>query len=211
MTEQDARRAFAAMTETRLGNFGEKVWARILAASNLGYIPLHAIETGRAPMIEGPDPVVLPDFQIITPVMDVYLESKAKTTSVLYRIRRQERHGIDRKNWTAYIKAAAMSDKPCAIGVIELFRERKAHQQTWSGSILIETLHNLGRPIPGEPEYNQSHMVYWPRKRFHDLDSWDALELLAISKGNLLAQYPVQLEVIFKSFACKQLEMFDNP
>jgi hypothetical protein len=208
MTEQETRNRFATMTEHALGNFGEAVWARILAASGLGYIPLCNIETGRAPVIEGRNPIVLPDFEVVDAAFNVYLESKAKTTSVLWRRQNQERHGIDRKSWVAYVKAAAVSGKPCGLGIIELFREQQAHQQTWSGSVLIETLRNLGPPIVGEPEYDQRHMVYWPRKLFCDLDSWDASELLAIAKGDLLAKYPVQLSGVFKYIPSVQQELF---
>ncbi len=208
MTEEQARIRLMAMTEKALGNFGEAVWARVLAASGFGYIPLCKIETGGAPMIEGNHRIVLPDFEVLATSLNVYMESKAKTTSVLWRRQRQERHGIDRRNWREYMEAATRSNKPCVMAVVELFREQKAYSRDWSGSLLVETLRNLGPPIPGLPEYNQAHMVYWPRKGFHDLDSWSALELLDIAKGRLKAQYPIPLKVIFESVPSVQLEMF---
>jgi hypothetical protein len=202
MTEQDAQRRFQKISPERLGEFGERVWSNIFRASGIPYIPLHKIETGHAPMIQGKDKTVLPDYECALKREAVYVDSKAKTKSVFYRKLRQERHGIDRRSWVQYIKAAALTDKKCGIALIELFR----HDLTWSGSFLIETLNNLGEPIPGTS--NQRHMVYWPRKRFVDLDSWSALELLEIWQGKREAAYPVELTGVFTFTPTVQTTMF---
>lgn len=207
MTEQEAQQKFLTVGEKWLGDFGERVWEHIFKASGIRYIPLHKINNGGAPMLEGKTRIVLPDFECIMNREPVFVEVKAKTQSVIFRRQNQQRHGINYRNFKDYIEAAYESSKKCGIALIELFRDGPALQ--WSGSLLVESLGNLGPPIRGFS--NQSHMVYWPRKRFCDLDSWSALELLKIWKGQLSAAYPVPLTGVFTFTPRTQGNLFDDP
>jgi hypothetical protein len=105
----------------------------------------------------------------------------------------QERHGIDIRNWRHYQRVAEIAGKNAGLALVELFRD--ATPLAWSGSLLVETLVNLGTPIMGFS--NQDHMLYWKRKQFVDLDSWSPTDLLAIARGQLAAAYPVELHGIF--------------
>lgn len=193
MTEHETQQRFLTLGKKRLGDFGEALWARVFAASGIQYIPLHKIETGGAPMLEGGDRSVLPDFDCVMDGRSIYIDSKVKTQSIIFRRLRQERHGINRSHWRDYLKAAAASGKMCGLGIVELFRDGPSIQ--WSGSLLIETLGNLGVPFDSFNEDRRK--VYWPRKLFCDLDSFTACELVAIKRGELKAAYPTELSRIF--------------
>jgi hypothetical protein len=193
MNEHKTRRRFLSLTKKQLGDFGETLWANIFAASGIQYIPLHKIETGGAPMLEGGQRSVLPDFDCVLDGRSIYIDSKVKTQSIIFRRLSQERHGINRSHWIDYLKAAAASGKMCGLGVVELFRDGPSVE--WSGSLLIETLGNLGIPFDGFS--TDKHKVYWPRKSFCNLGSFTACELVAIRRGELKAAYPVELSRIF--------------
>lgn len=203
MTEHEAQDRLWLMGDRERGAFGERLWSNVFRASGVPYVPLCKIETGRAPVIEGASPIVLPDFDCIAENWTAYVDSKCKKASVLYRKRRQERHGVDRKNYLHYERAAKASGKKCAIGIVECFSEECRAQ--WSGSLLIETLADLGPPHAGES--NQGHMVYWPRKQFRDLDSFSALELLAIHDGRKSVSFRNEFEQLFR-VKLKQSELF---
>lgn len=195
MTESEVRHGFLLQNGRWLGKFGEAFCANIFWASDFHYVPLYQIESGGAPMMEGREKIILPDFDVMTNGLTAYLDAKAKTQSIIYRNKKSERHGIDRRCWLAYGHAAKASGKPCGIAIIELFRDDSPLR--WSGSLLIESLANLGVPFDGIPGTSQEHMVYWPRKRFCDLHSWSAIDLLRISKGQLEASFTYELENIF--------------
>jgi hypothetical protein len=194
MTEHEAQQRFQRHGKEWLGNFGEKLWARIFASSGIRYIPLHKIENGGAPMLEGgSNREILPDFECSADGVSVYMDSKVKTQSIIYRKMSQERHGINKRCWNGYQRTANASGKMCGLGIVELFRDGPS--VTWSGSLLVETLTNLGEPIPGIN--GDRHKVYWPRKLFCDLDSFTACELVAIWRGEKQASYPTELMRIF--------------
>jgi hypothetical protein len=108
------------------------------------------------------------------------------------------RHGIDGWNWREYRRIAGKYKKACGLGIVEAFD----HEDAWSGALLIESLANLGEAIPGES--TQAHMVYWPRKRFVDLDSWSALDLHRIAKGHLTVTYKRELTHVFRPAIAQQ-------
>jgi len=203
MTEQDAQERIWNMGAERLGQFGEAIWARIFKASNVNYIPLHQMIGDGAPMAQGQDKMILPDFDVAGEKWCAYVDSKAKTRSILFRRMKQERHGIDRRNWQQYQLIASKYKKTCGLGIVEGFTEVRSQ---WSGSLLLETLSNLGQPALGMND--QGHMVYWPRKLFVELDRWSALELLAIANGQLKVSYEHELTHIFYTRHFKQQQLF---
>lgn len=177
MTDDQAYQRLRGMDSATLGRFGESLWSNIFRASRIPYIPLSKIETGFAPLLSGPN-VILPDFELIGEGWAAYVDSKAKQRSVVFRKTGQERHGIDRRNFEHYQRMALLGRKDCALAICELWSDAT---NSWSGALLIETLRELSYPISGMS--NQAHMVYWPRKRFVDLDSCGPLELLEIANG----------------------------
>ena len=180
------------MTEGELGRFGEALWGAVFRQSGFGFIPLCRIERGGAPVIEGVDEIVLPDFEVLCQRHAVLLDSKAKRRAVLFRKANEIRHGIDRRLWEHYRRAAQIARKRAGLGVIELWED---DAKTWSGALLVECFPNLGRPFGGFG--SQPHMVYWPRKRFVDLDSHPADDLMLLAKGELDVSYRHELEDIF--------------
>lgn len=188
----DAVKQFRNATEDWLGKFGEALWKRVFEASGIGYIPLCDIENGRAPAAINPTSrVVVPDFDAYTDEWSAYIDSKAKKQSVLWRMNRQVRHGIDRRSYDHYVRIGAMQKKLAGLGIVECFD----HNWEWSGSLLIESLSELGEPIPGD--YTQKHMCYWRRKDFRRLDSFTPGELIAIARGEKKVRFPEELYCIF--------------
>lgn len=178
-----------------LGNFGEAIWRNILTASGWNYISLTNIAEGGAPLAHGPNgKTILPDYDAYKEGRSVFVESKAKSQSIVFRLRNQERHGINYTNWTHYKRIEAETGKPCCIALVELHREN-GNRLEWSGSLLFEKLSNLAQPCSdGAPE--SPAKVYWPRKRFSDLASFSAAELRQIAQGKLLPKFDFALEQI---------------
>lgn len=166
------------MPGDKLGRLGERIWAAIFTASGLRYIPLAEIETGRAPMLEGNGRTILPDFDVYGMRRAIFVEVKAKTRSVVFRLAGEHRHGIDRRNYEEYMRIRWEARKRCGLAILELL---DGDNDRWSGSLLVESLQELSQPISGFGP--QAHMVYWPRKRFRDLDSWSAADILARANG----------------------------
>ena len=194
MTELEARHKLRTVGEHYLGKFGEAVWKTVFRSSGIGYVPLCNIEAGGAPMMYGMNGnVVLPDFAINGDQFRACLDSKCKTGPVLWRRERQLRHGIDRKNYLAYQKYGYIERKNVGLGIVEFFEE--FHSTDWSGRIWVESFKNLGEPIPGE--YDQKHMVYWPQKRFVNLDTFTAIELIDIANGKSCGSHIGVLTKIF--------------
>jgi hypothetical protein len=159
---------------------------------------------GGAPMIEGREGIVLPDFELLCRRHAVLIDSKAKRQSVLYRNAGEVRHGIDRRLWEEYRFAAQEARKRAGLGIVELWDH---DGETWSGALLVESLPALGEPISGFA--SQAHMVYWPRKRFVDLDSHSAEDLRLLAAGELDICYRYELEDIFgKPLPAEQRVMF---
>lgn len=176
-----------ASSKDALGCFGETICKGIFLASGIPFVCLADIENGGAPKIEMQGGgVVLPDFQTFGDCWACLLDSKAKTTSVFYRKKGQERHGINERAWLAYQKSSDIYKQHCAIAIIELWRQMDEDvPQVWSGSFLLERLKELGPPDPGFNE--PTPKVYWRRKQFVDVHSFSKEELLAIYHGRMRA------------------------
>lgn len=154
-----------------LGKFGEELWSRIMSDCGLFYIPLHSLPAlnGKGPRLQGND-TILPDFEITSngKVRRCYMDSKCKTSPVRYEKANEIREGIDRKSWDAYETISGINRQKCALGFVELFHppvRRGESVSDWLGALLIQSLGVLGQPIFGFSD--QSHMVYWPRNKFH--------------------------------------------
>jgi hypothetical protein len=193
-----------AAKPNQLGRLGESVWAQILAASGVHYIPLAQIDNGGAPMAIGDkSSVVLPDFDCASTDGNwrAFVEIKCKEQPVLFRMRNQLRHGIDKSKWNAYRSASDLWQKECAVALLELFGVEK---REWSGRLLVERLNNLGTPFDGFS--NQEHMVYWPRKAFCDLDTLTFQEVMEIDSRSLKPpSYRAELLQIFRPFEQREL------
>jgi hypothetical protein len=129
-----------------------------------------------------------------------------KSQSIRYRkAGNQERHGINYQNYRSYSRMAAESGQPCALGLIELNRQREDGGIVWSGSLLFGTLSSLGEPRAENPEIPPK--VYWPRKRFGDLDGGlTATELFEIACGQSRRNYTLELKQAV--FPFKQTALF---
>lgn len=189
--EREAQAAAHRMNESSMGRFGEAVCASVLKNSGIHYVSLCRIEDNGAPRLSG-NGSVLPDFDTFGQHLSAYLDAKAKTESVVWRKRNQERHGIDRRNYEHYQKVAAIARKNCGIFIVEFF-SGETHE--WTGSILVESFRELATPFYGES--NQSHMVYWARKQFREIDRLTATQLFALAKGGKGDSYEIELNQIF--------------
>jgi hypothetical protein len=200
-----AQKHLLMLREETLGKLAEAFWGNVFRASGIGYIPLCRIETDHAPgLISSDDTTVLPDFEIVADGHSAYVDSKAKTQSIIYHKRNQERHGINRRVWEHYLKTGIAFEKQCGLVVLELFRDGPS--VTWSGSLLVETFKNLGEPWQGES--TQRHMVYWTRKSFVDLDSLEATEIREAAHGRNVPSYPLELREVFLGLKKKQQPLF---
>jgi hypothetical protein len=192
MTETEARERILRFSSEKLGKLGERIWASVITASGLRYIPLSEIESGGAPMLEGAGKTILPDFDVYGMRKAVFVEAKAKTQSVLYENAWELRHGINERNYRDYMRIRWEARKRCGLAVLELL---DGETGKWSGSLLVESLQQLGEPFAGFS--TDKHKVFWPRKRFRDLDSWTAMEILARANGEPSPSYRVELTDIF--------------
>lgn len=155
-------------SEEFLGRLGEKAWSVVFAASYVPYIPLHKIEIGKAPAIEGNSRTVLPDYQLVGRDFKAIVDAKGKTRSVLYYKLKEERHGIDRRHYLDYMRSGWATRMDAGIAVVELFRIGE-DDSDWSGALLLGPFHVLGAPREGHGN-NSGKMVYWPRSSFIELD-----------------------------------------
>jgi hypothetical protein len=152
----------------QLGLLGEAISANVFKSCGAYVIPLKDITNGSAPMMATHGQrIVLPDFDVALEGETFYVDSKCKTSPVLYRLKRQFRHGIDLKNYVAYRQAGDTYRKRVGLLLLELYTD-ESHTE-WSGSLLAGRLDKLGEPIAGAS--SQRHMVYWPRSAFHQLGS----------------------------------------
>ena len=191
--DHEAAKKFRSMAAEALGRFGEAVWKRVLLASGVRYIPLADIQDGGAPMAVGNgNKIILPDLDCAAQTWVAFVEAKAKTQSIEFRMKRQVRHGINESNYLQYKKAAEEYRKRCAVAIVELWH---ADFQTWSGRLLFERIDNLGQPFQ---EYREKPpKVYWQTKQFCDLDSFTPAELVAIANGGECPSYGHEFDLIF--------------
>jgi len=189
-----AEERLRTLTGKPLGRFGEKVVKTILVKSGLHYIALADIESGGAPMLCGARPEILPDFEahLWQPKpRSVFIEVKAKHRSVFFGKANEIRHGIERRNYHSYLRVRSQFRRRCGIAIVELYDP----ELRWSGSFLVESLANLGEPIDGFS--SMANTVFWPRKRFCDLETFTPEELLALSCGGGAANFRKELMEIF--------------
>lgn len=206
-TDEEAKRILKLAKPEWLGLFGEAIWCRVLAAAGWHYVSLTKICEGGAPLARGKDTkLILPDFEAYQGGKNVFVEAKAKTTSIVYRKKKQERHGINERNYHHYTQIQRVSGKPCCIGLVELCRESTEDGSTsWSGSLLFEKLADL---LPPSSEFEESpRKVYWPRKQFRELQSgYTPRELFMLANGDLQEEFQVELNDIL--FPQKQKPLF---
>jgi hypothetical protein len=169
-----------------LGEFGERLWSRIFDGCGMFYVPFKDLPAvnGKGPRLQGTDAThaMLPDFEVTGTGRRrrAYVDSKCKHQPVLYRNANELRHGIDRKNWEAYEAIGAINRQRCILAVAEIF---EADGYEWSGSLLMQTLGKLGKPIAGFS--NQDHMVYWSRRSFQQVAQASPSELWELANGTL--------------------------
>ena len=197
-TNDNAIAAIRRFTERQLGDFGEAIWSRVLAFSGFHCVSLTKICEGGAPLARNSGGnLILPDFDAYRDGRSVFVESKAKTRSIVYSNKKQERHGIDERNYLHYQEIERQSGKPCCIGIVELWREDVARKDFlyWSGSLLFEKLSDLIDPRSEHPEVPAK--VYWRRKQFRDLHGGlSPVELFEIAVGKRQLSLRWELENI---------------
>lgn len=197
---EEAARQFllSKATPEELGGFGEAVWGNLLRRAGYACIWLSAIEQGGAPMaLSDGYGTVVPDFDVKSGGRSVYVDAKTKKRSICYRKAREERHGINENCFRSYRRISQMAGSECCIAIVELQRENESGRVVWSGSLLFETMTNLSKPVSEHPE--SPPKVYWPRKRFCDLDGGlTALELYAIACGESRRTYRPEIEAILR-------------
>lgn len=155
-----------------LGPFGESLWANIIDSCGLYYVQLSTLPAlnHKGPRLQGSD-AILPDFDV-SGRMNAFVDSKAKSQPVEFRLAHELRHGIDRKCYESYSAVAGIQRRKCALAIVEIFKQ---NGNAWSGALLIQTLHALGGSVNGFSD--QEHMCYWPRKRFVEIGSIDPAPL----------------------------------
>jgi hypothetical protein len=175
-TEANLLRFLREAQPGRIGDWGEHLWKRVFENAGLNYIPLHKIQTGSAPVLEGPGRNVLPDFQVSSTTFTLYADSKAKSHPVYFRKGREWRHGINRSSRCHYDAVAGKNRLHCCIAIFEAFQDEE--DELYSGSLLIQTLNRLGPGIAGFS--TDSHKVFWPRDAFHVLGILSPTDVLAV-------------------------------
>lgn len=197
-TDNDAIDQLRSASKEALGGLGEAIWANVLRESGWMYIALAQIENGGAPCgFDSRGRTVLPDFDAKSKGDSVYLDAKVKSQSIRYRLKNnQERHGINESAYRAYRRMEIEAGQRCCLGIVELWQQEENGGLAWSGSLLIETLANLGEPRCENPE--RPPKVYWPRKRFCDLDSFTPREVFALATGELRRSYAYEIDRIVR-------------
>lgn len=161
---------------------------------------LSKIDDGGAPMMLGKDKIIAPDFDCYGGCSayrySVYIDSKVKGGPILFRLKKQVRHGINERNYRHYMKCAELADKPCALAITELFTDYD-DPSTWSGCLLLQSLTKLGTPeysIPGtEPEAK----AYWQRKRFRPVGAFGLMSLNEIARGAVVPNLKAHFDEVF--------------
>lgn len=194
--QREAISKFRNANENWLGKLGEAFWKNVFEASGLTYVPLCDMDTSSAPMAMGKEKIVLPDFEVID-IVGVYLDSKVKKNVAYYRRRNQVRHGIDKRRFDSYRTMSERTGKPAGLALIELFgtEDKACRDDDWSGALLVQTLSKLGPGAPGIS--NQSHMTYWPRTAFAELDRLEPQEILDVAAGRWSMSFERGLRMMF--------------
>lgn len=174
-----------------IGAFGEQLWSRIINGCGFFYIKLADMPAvnRKGPRLTGSD-AILPDFQV-SGRRQCFIDSKCKTGPVLFGKANELRHGIDLKCWESYQAISGITRQRCALAICELF-DRDQNGE-WSGTLMLQTLGALGRPSFGFS--TQSHIVYWPRSRFHIIAQSQPLGLWAMAHGRVEVDAETRREV----------------
>lgn len=207
MNNTDAEILIRSLNDVQRGRFGETIVANVLAASGVHYIPLAKINDRGAPLARSNDgSLILPDLDCASDKWTAFVEVKCKSHPILYRRTRKLRHGFDRPNFAHYMKASERFRKQCGVAIVELWNDE--FNKLWSGTLLMESLNELPSPDYeiGQFVGSREEKVYWDRKLFRDLDSYNPCELVAIAEGRLRPTFKVELETIFHRL--KQTALF---
>ena len=88
-----------------------------------------------------------------------------KMHPVLFRKRKEYRHGILQHAWQPLIEAAAAKKQRfCYVCLFECFRTEE--DSVWSGRLLLQNVKNLGKPLPPIPNTELTDSWLFPRDRF---------------------------------------------
>lgn len=166
-----------------LGEFGERLWSQIILDCGMQYIKFAdlPIVNGKGPRVQGGEST-LPDFDVSGggKRRRAYLDSKCKNGPIEYRNAKEWRHGIDKKSWQSYQTVSEFNQQRCFLAIVEIFDDADKPYE-WSGTLMMQSLGVLGKPIIGHS--NQSHMVYWPWKKFEVVGRYPPGDLWAIANG----------------------------
>lgn len=186
---------WVGLTDDERGIIGEQITSRILDACGIFYIPFCLIEDHGAPRWHSPDgeDVVLPDFCVVIGGKQVYLDTKTKTQSILFRKTGEVRHGIDTRLWQQYHVASWLAGASCGLIIVELMD----HERNWSGAILVGSIAIDEELRPGCGE-NTGSMVYWPRSHFLEAYKLSPSELKDVADGQL--KLPSVVDVFAAAF-----------
>lgn len=95
----------------------------------------------------------------------IYILPITKTHPVLFRKRDELRHGVLQKRWHLIEKVPSPKRRFCFVGVCECFRDE--NDAEWSGSLLLQGIGKLGRPIPSIRGTDLDDSWLFPRDRFN--------------------------------------------
>jgi len=120
------------MSPEKLGMFGEAIAESICSAAEFTYIPISKLSKS-SPLAKSRDrSLILTDFDVLD--LNLYLDAKAKTKSILFRMRNEVRHGINRNHYECYCETARLAHKQAGLLIVELY---ESDGTSWSGSVLV--------------------------------------------------------------------------
>lgn len=107
--------------EWRLGRAAEQAVRRWYQTAGWYVVPLYAIEDGGAPRLAGAiKSHVLPDLQVARAGALRWVEVKGKNIAPYYQKTRRYRHGVNLRNWRAYLEVEAASGVPGYLAIVQL-------------------------------------------------------------------------------------------
>lgn len=142
--------------EWELGQWGERQARSWCEKQGWFVIPAYLIEDGGAPAATRHlEKLVLPDLQVAVNGEARWIEVKTKTLSPVYQKTGDHRHGVDLRNWEAYLEVEAQTGIPGYLMIVQL-------EPHW---LLMASFAHL---LPVVQVYGD--MAYWPRDRFERLE-----------------------------------------
>lgn len=146
------------------GDWGENVVRDWFRTAGWFVVPTAAIETGGAPKLVGLlEQHVLPDMQTARDGQMRWVEVKTKTSPVLYQIAREWRHGVDLKNWQAYLEVERITGFPGDLAIVQLRPGPKAPANPTLLTASFASLRDVGEV--GTGEYGKK-VIFWNVDRF---------------------------------------------